>query len=368
MHRVILAGFSTCLLALTLGFSPTAFAEPAAPTCRTPQVEARIKDLNRTIKNYDRLVDAAEEKADASQAKTDEGYKKPGMRSEELGALVSKSARDWWNLQDLRETRSKFIDERARLEALPPCPPPPPKEKPRVQTESDQRLMKRLRTGARPGSGEKSEERAEVASWTSPFGGWSYGLSGALTYPHTDFIDRGSASGSAGALCADVSKDIWGSSLRYAGEFSGFRIAATASACQGFGTATQFVPLGGFDGKTSFGTFFTAGGRLEIPLNLSGLRIIPFAGVGGAYAHVKVEAFPFESNSSWRPGTYWEVGGAVPVPPKFFGMGTVQGIDAVSAEVYASFKRIGVGHQTLDGGAPTKTDLDMIMGGARIKY
>jgi hypothetical protein len=198
--------------------------------------------------------------------------------------------------------------------------------------------------------------------------GWSYGLSGAFTYPHTNFIDRGSASGSAGALCADVSKDIFGSDLRYAGEFSGFRIAGTASACQGFGTASQFVPLGGFDGRTSFGTFFTAGGRVELPLNLSGLRIIPFAGVGGAYAHVKVEAFPFESNSSWRSGTYWEVGAAVPVPPKFFGMGTVQGIDAVSAEVYASWKRIGVGHQMLDGGAPTKTDLDMIMGGARIKY
>ena len=202
----------------------------------------------------------------------------------------------------------------------------------------------------------------------TPVGGWSFGLSAALTRPSTDFIDRGSASGSAGALCADVSKDLWSSGLRYAGEFSGFRIAATASACQGFGTATQFVPLGGFDGKTSFSTFFTAGGRLEIPLNLSGLHIVPFAGVGGAYAHVKVEAFPFESNSSWRSGTYWEVGGAVPVPPKFFGMGTVQGIDAVSAEVYASWKRIGVGHQMLDGGAPTKTDLDMIMGGARIKY
>jgi hypothetical protein len=82
MHRVILAGFSTCLLALTLGFSPTAFAEPAAPTCRTPQVEARIKDLNRTIKNYDRLVDAAEEKADASKAKSDEATKKLGVHDE----------------------------------------------------------------------------------------------------------------------------------------------------------------------------------------------------------------------------------------------------------------------------------------------
>jgi hypothetical protein len=198
--------------------------------------------------------------------------------------------------------------------------------------------------------------------------GWSYGLSGALTYPHTNFIDRGSASGSAGALCADVSKDLWGSGLRYAGEFSGFRIAGTASACQGFGTASQFVPLGGFDGKTSFSTFFTAGGRVELPLNLGGLRIVPFAGAGGAYAHVKVQAFPFESNSSWRSGAYWEVGASVPVSPKVFGLGAVQGIDAVSAEVYASWKRIGVGHQTLDGGAPTKTDLDMIVGGARIKY
>ena len=261
LRRVILAGLSTCLFALTFGFSPTALA--AEPTCRTPQVEARINDLTSRIRRYERRWDRLE-----SEKPVNEGA-----------------------IKTIRDRLKDLYAERSKLENLPPC------------TQQN--------TGASP--------RGSLGGGTYAVGGWSYGSSGALTYPHTNFIDRGSASGSAGALCADVSKDLWGSGLRYAGEFSGFRIAATASACQGFGTASQFVPLGGFDGKTSFSTFFTAGGRVELPLNLGGLHIVPFAGAGGAYAHVKVQAFPFESNSSWRTGAYWEVGGAVPVPRMFSG-------------------------------------------------
>ena len=56
LHRVILAAFSTCLFALTLGFSPTAFAQPAVQACRTPQVEAKMKDLSDRILRYKKRV------------------------------------------------------------------------------------------------------------------------------------------------------------------------------------------------------------------------------------------------------------------------------------------------------------------------
>src|SRR6185312_16303050 len=75
------------------------------------------------------------------------------------------------------------------------------------------------------------------------------GISGAVTLPDTDFLGVGNANGTAGAVCLDGTADFWGSALRYAGEFSGFRVAAAASLCQGFGNVSE--PVGGFDGRTS---------------------------------------------------------------------------------------------------------------------
>jgi hypothetical protein len=169
---LILAGLSTCFFALTLGFSQTAFAQPAAPTCRTPQVEARIKDLNRSIKHYDGLVDAAEAKVDATQASYDAQKKQAAGPS--VGVSIA-LAEDKETVERLKKTREKFADERARLEALPPCPPPPPPPHKRVMTPFDERLMHRLRTGGRPGS-EELEERQEVGSSGRTWSGPSFGF------------------------------------------------------------------------------------------------------------------------------------------------------------------------------------------------
>jgi hypothetical protein len=198
---LILAGISTCFFALTLGFSQTAFAQPAAPTCRTPQVEARIKDLNRSIRHYDGLVDAAEARVDAARAKYEQA-EKVGDHYMELTnfTYLTNEEKD---LQHLLDTRVRFADERHRLEALPPCPPPPPPPHKRVMTPFDERLMHRLRTGGRPGS-DVSEERRDwdEIGWLGPSFGFetlenfgrvrtreTFAVTGQTTFESTDSGD-----------------------------------------------------------------------------------------------------------------------------------------------------------------------------------
>ncbi len=210
----------------------------------------------------------------------------------------------------------------------------------------------------------------------------SVGVSGAYTNLNTDFT-LGSADGGAGAVCLDATFDIWryagrrrdDPTLRYAGEFSGIRIAAAVSLCQGFGTASEHV--GGFDGRTTVGTFGTLGAQIQYPITFGGSYImpsyvgviIPYAGAGGVEARVKVEAAPFEKNSSLRGGWYYELGLVVPVTNSpIWGTGTVQNIDAAATELYMGYRHFDVGNQTLNGGSRTSTDWDMIFAGARIRY
>jgi len=148
LRRVIFAGLSTCVLALTLGFSPTAFARPVAPTCRTPQVEERIKDLKSRIVRYE----AREAQATFDLAALEKKLENPNAR----GAHTADDLQQKKDaLNDLRARLSKLYDEMNELKALPPCP---------IQTEFDRRLRERLRTGGRPGVEEGTKERTEEES------------------------------------------------------------------------------------------------------------------------------------------------------------------------------------------------------------
>jgi hypothetical protein len=193
---------------------------------------------------------------------------------------------------------------------------------------------------------------------------YTFGISGVFNNSDTDFHGVGNASDTTGMICADGTANFWNSTLRYAGEFSGFRIAGAGSICQGFGTASEHV--GDFDGRTTLGTFMSVGGRLIAPMNFNGFMIMPSVGAGIGFGNVKVEAAPFESNRSWRSGLYWEAGAAMPLSN--WGMGVTQGIDASATEIYVNFKRWDAGNQTLDGGARTDTVFNMYVVGARIKF
>ncbi len=205
------------------------------------------------------------------------------------------------------------------------------------------------------------EAKADLQRWI--------GISGAWTNPSTDFIARGNANGDAGAVCLDGGLYFLDSALRYAGEFSGFRLSATVSGCQGFGTVSEPVPVG-IDGRTTIGTFFTGGVRAEFPAIGRGI-IWPYVGAGGVIARVNIQAYPFEQNSSWRDGWYYEVGFSVPLANVGTGIkaaGQAQGIDAAATELYMAYRHFDVGNQTLDGGAQTKTEWDMVLVGAKIRY
>ena len=212
---------------------------------------------------------------------------------------------------------------------------------------------------------------------------YTFGISGVFNHSDTDFHGVGSASDTTGMICADGTVNLWNTALRYAGEFSGFRVAAAASLCQGFGTASE--PVGGFDGRTSLGTFMSVGGRLIVPMNISGFRIMPSVGAGIGFGNVKVEAAPFESDRSWRSGFYLEVGAAMPLsnwlgtsapqrtqipsgPERVWGTGTAQGIDAAATELYVHYKRWDAGNETLSGGARTDTIFSMYQIGIRNKF
>lgn len=210
---------------------------------------------------------------------------------------------------------------------------------------------------------------------------YTFGISGAFNSSDTDFRDVGSSNGTTGAICADGTVNFWDAGLRYAGEFAGFRIAAAGSACQGFGTASEQV--GGFEGKTTLGTLLTGGVRIIAPVNLNGFIMMPSAGVGFGFGHVKVQASPFESDRSWRSGPYFELGVAFPLSnwtggartipaagtnQNVWGAGTVQSVDAAATELYLNYKRWDAGDQTLNGGARTDTVFNLYSAGVRVKF
>jgi hypothetical protein len=192
---------------------------------------------------------------------------------------------------------------------------------------------------------------------------YTFGISGVFNNSHTEFKGDGNANGWTGAICADGTANLWDAPLRYAGEFSGIRIAAAVSICQGFGTTSEQV--GGFDGKTTLGTLFTGGARLIAPLNLNGFIMMPSIGAGWGIGNVKIQASPFESDRSWRSGLYFEA--VVAMPVSNWGVRNTQNIDAAAMEIYLGYKRWQPSDQTLDGGARTETKFDFYSVGFRRK-
>ena len=126
---------------------------------------------------------------------------------------------------------------------------------------------------------------------------YTFGLSGGAVHSDTNFEAFGHARDTTGIVCADGTVNLWGTGRRYAGEFSGFKIAAAGSLCQGFGTASE--TLGAIDGKTTLGTFMSGGGRLIVPMGMDSRMIMPHIGAGVGFGNVKVEAAPFERDRSW---------------------------------------------------------------------
>ena len=229
--------------------------------------------------------------------------------------------------------------------------------------------------------------------------GFSVGFSAGFTHIKTDYLGADfSTTGSAGIVCADANYDYWDQALRYAGEFSGFRIAAgirpqepslfgglTASACTGFGTTSG--EFGGLPHTTKLGFLGTIGTRagFYIPLDAKpmnattgGLNLRSFkiyASTGFAFADVQISVPGFPGVSGMRSGTYFGAGveatgllgpGTLVNVPS----GTVQSIDATALSIYLEYRHYALDTKDADlgGPVPTAVEFDTVMTGARIRF
>ena len=192
----------------------------------------------------------------------------------------------------------------------------------------------------------------------------------------------------------------WDAALRYAGEFSGFRIAAGLGYrfnYNGLGEFTRDNP--GVNGAepeqliasgsilhVSSGLFLTGAyinqdndtagrddttlwyGQAGISKNWTGLgKTVLY----GEYARVEGGADNFSNNGQIvvfglpAAGTNPSGVPAVDSTAQMWGLGVVQHIDAAAMEVFLSYRRYSA---ELDIGGLDINDMDMVVGGARIRF
>jgi hypothetical protein len=146
-------------------------AQPVAPTCRTPQVEAALINLFRRVGNDERLIAATEEKIRTSIYPGRFGYEE--------------------DLQSLREDRTRHLNQWENLNRLPPCPPEPARlyqvtprrDYKRTETLPGEPAARKLRTTdiepvrlnqvipRRDYQRVEESERQQIASWTGLYVG-----------------------------------------------------------------------------------------------------------------------------------------------------------------------------------------------------
>jgi hypothetical protein len=171
--------------------------------------------------------------------------------------------------------------------------------------------------------------------------------------------------------------DLWDVAVRYAGEFSGFRVAA------GIGYAYNAGGLG--DINEEFNSVGGPGNPAR-PAVLKGsasiLHVASGLYVTGAYVNQDNDTAGVPDTTLWYLqggiaknwtglgntvlyGEYANVenasGGSI--DSDMWGFGVVQHIDAAAMEVFLSFKQYGA-----ESGATTADDFNVVLGGARIRF
>ena len=214
------------------------------------------------------------------------------------------------------------------------------------------------------------------------------GVSFGINSLNTDYIGTGfNTSGTLPTACVD---GYWDVSLRYAGEFAGFRVASGAgkgppagpfvglqgSACQAFGGVSQINISNGKPHETKLGTYFLLGANVgavvPIPTGFfaQGNFISMRAGGGFAEGQVQINVPATTGANDWRPG-YW-IGAEIATGgvPSFWGTGISQTIDTRALELYLAWRHLGLETKPalLPAAIDTKVNTDIVMSGARIRF
>ncbi|KAB2919832.1 MAG: hypothetical protein F9K29_04380 [Hyphomicrobiaceae bacterium] len=244
-----------------------------------------------------------------------------------------------------------------------------------------------------------------TSTWNTLFGGNAISVAGTSRADGARYDTPTFAGFSASVAWAE--DDFWDAAVRYAGEFSGFRIAATASYSQNKdaepdatapaatlapdqrkwqGSASiMHVPSGLFlNGAylqlsyhglaatdtvsgAAFGTnrpdtkfWYVAGG---IAQNWTGLgKTVLY----GEYGHIDDGATGLAATAAG-----YNIAAASVVSDSevtFWGLGVVQNIDAAAMELYAAYRNYSGDVSVASGAAVQVEDFQMVMTGARIKF
>jgi hypothetical protein len=200
-----------------------------------------------------------------------------------------------------------------------------------------------------------SLSRANAISYTSPtFGGFS-------------------------VAAAWGENDVWDAAIRFAGEFSGFRVAAAlgyADNMSGLGDVTE-------ENSILLGTA-TGPQTSQVKGSASVLHVATGLYLTGAYVNQDNDTLSSENTTLWYVqggvsknwtglgntvlyGEYAKVDDAVTTlglaESAVWGLGLVQHIDAAAMEVFLSYRNFSA-----DVPAEATEDFNVVMGGARIKF
>jgi hypothetical protein len=184
--------------------------------------------------------------------------------------------------------------------------------------------------------------------------------------------------------------DVWSASLRYAGEFGGIRVAAGIGYQEQDGPANQLVQLDtgarAMDNEWSgslalmhvaTGLFaqghyaeseFFNGTEAKFWMVQAGITKNWF-GLGNTSLYGEYG----EAQDYAKGGSASGVTNVVTLLPgatsdvEFYGLGVVQQIDAAAMELYLGWRRFEVDATGIPGGA-TSMELDLVHGGARIRF
>lgn len=190
--------------------------------------------------------------------------------------------------------------------------------------------------------------------------------------------------------------DIWSAALRYAGEFGGFRVAAGIGYEAQDPSSTQTVQLDNnarnmdHDWSASVAVLHIATGlfaqgvysRAEFLNGSEGTYWAVQGGIAKNWLGIGTTSLygEYGEATDFIKSGPAVVGNASAAAPNFlaassevtfFGLGVVQNIDAASMEVYLGWRRYDTsvtGVLAPDVGANGSSDLDLISGGARIRF
>ncbi len=194
--------------------------------------------------------------------------------------------------------------------------------------------------------------------------------SGHTTYEGTGF----STSGNKAGVCVDgyIQKSLWHTPT---GLF--LNAGGMAAYCSG-SSYSAINPGNGLPHKTDISSYWLLGGRISVDkqwytqtgISKNWFRATSIYGeYGAAISQVQINVPGLPGANTSRTHSFWGIGISAELPIAPWGTGVTQNIDSAAMELYLVYRQFDA-NATADFGVPiqTKTEIQSVTTGARIKF